>query len=47
MNDADMFWGLTFKELVEKLVDYYDFALHFKLEDTKSLDFELFDQFPF
>jgi hypothetical protein len=42
-NDADTFRVLRKKELVEKLVDYYDFALHFKLEDTKSLDFELFE----
>jgi hypothetical protein len=42
-NDADRLLVLRYKELVEKLVDYYDFALHFKLEDTKPLDFELFE----
>jgi hypothetical protein len=41
-NDADWFWRLEHKDLLEALVDYSDIALYFKLKDSKSSDFELF-----
>jgi hypothetical protein len=41
-NDANRYWNLIMKDLVETIVDFYDFALHLKHTDTKSLSFETF-----
>jgi hypothetical protein len=41
-NEAEMFWNLNYKKVVESMVDYYDFALHFKLQSSsrKSMHYK-------